>query len=157
MAKNNSSKNKELMVSEIVSGDALYNKIYTIRGRKVMLDYDLAEIYGYETKVFNRQVKRNIEKFEGEDFMFQLTKEEIADFVRCNFCTSREGELYDLMCQNGTSSSGDIQNLISQNATSSWGGTRKLPYAFTEQGIYMLMTVLRGELAVKPRCRNPVY
>lgn len=83
-----------------------------------MLDFDLAEIYGYETKNFNRQVKNNIERFEGEDFMFRLTKEE-----------------YD--------------NLRCKNFTSRWGGSRYLPYAFTEQGIYLLMTVLKGDLAIK--------
>ena len=83
-----------------------------------MLDADLAEIYGYETKNFNRQVKNNIEKFEGEDFMFQLTENE-------------------------------FENLRCKNFTSSWGGSRYLPNVFTEQGIYMLMTVLRGELAIK--------
>ncbi|HGD6077301.1 TPA: ORF6N domain-containing protein, partial [Streptococcus agalactiae] len=93
-------------------------KIYFIRGQKVMLDADLAEIYGYETKNFNRQVKNNIEKFEGEDFMFQLTENE-------------------------------FENLRCKNFTSSWGGSRYLPNAFTEQGIYMLMTVLRGELAIR--------
>lgn len=92
--------------------------IYVIRGQKVMLDFDLAEVYGYETKNFNRQVKNNISKFD-EDFMFKLTREEYNDILRC------------------------------KNFTSSWGGTRYLPYAFTEQGIYMLMTVLKGELAVK--------
>ena len=106
--------NKPMIISE----SALKDKIYTVRGQKVMLDYDLAEIYGYETKVFNRQIKRNIERFDGNDFMFQLTKEEY-EFLRC------------------------------QNGTSSWGGSRYLPYAFTEQGIYMLMTVLRGDLAVR--------
>ena len=83
-----------------------------------MLDADLAEIYGYETKNFNRQGKNNIEKFEGEDFMFQLTENE-------------------------------FENLRCKNFTSSWGGSRYLPNAFTEQGIYMLMTVLRGELAIR--------
>lgn len=102
----------------IVNQEFLSKKIYTIRGKKVMLDFELAEIYGYETKNFNRQVKNNIEKFEGEDFMFQLTVEE-------------------------------IENLRCKNFTSSWGGTRYLPYAFTEQGIYMLMTVLKGDLAVQ--------
>ena len=92
--------------------------VYTIRGIKVMLDYDLARIYGYETKAFNQQVKRNIDKFP-EDFMFKLTSLEVNTI------------------------------LMSQNVTSSWGGTRKLPYAFTEQGIYMLMTVLKGDLAVQ--------
>ena len=94
------------------------NKILVIRGQQVMLDRDLAEIYGYETKNFNRQVRNNIDKFD-EDFMFQLTKEEVDELSRCNFFTS------------------------------SWGGARYRPYAFTEQGIYMLMTVLKGDLAVK--------
>ena len=82
-----------------------------------MLDFELAEIYGYTTTKFNQQVKNNIEKFD-EDFMFQLTKEE-------------------------------FDNLISKNLTSSWGGRRKLPKVFTEQGIYMLMTVLKGDLATR--------
>lgn len=107
--------NKEIV---IVDDKTIKDKIYLIRGQKVMLDADLAEIYGYETKNFNRQVKNNIEKFEGEDFMFQLTENE-------------------------------FENLRCKNFTSSWGGSRYLPNAFTEQGIYMLMTVLRGELAVK--------
>ena len=102
----------------IVNHEYLVKKIYIIRGQKVMLDFELAEIYGYETKNFNRQVKNNIEKFEGEDFMFRLTEEEMDD-LRCKIFTS------------------------------SWGGTRYLPYAFTEQGIYMLMTVLKGDLAVR--------
>ena len=93
------------------------NKILVIRGQQVMLDYELAEIYGYETKRFNEQVKNNIERFDA-DFRFQLTDEE-------------------------------IYNLRSKISTSSWGGTRYKPYAFTEQGIYMLMTVLKGDLAVR--------
>lgn len=108
----------------IVNQASLVNKIYTIRGEKIMLDFELAEIYGYETKNFNRQVKNNIEKFEGEDFMFQLTNEEIKELLRCkNFTLNR-----------GTGRGSNI---------------KYNPYAFTEQGIYMLMTVLKGELAVK--------
>ena len=107
--------NKEIV---IVDDKTIQEKIYLIRGQRVMLDADLAEIYGYETKNFNRQVKNNIEKFEGEDFMFQLTENE-------------------------------FENLRCKNFTSSWGGSRYLPNAFTEQGIYMLMTVLRGELAIR--------
>lgn len=68
----------------------LQNKIYIIRGQQVMLDGDLAEIYGYETKYFNRQVKNNIERFEGEEFMFRLTKEEFED-LRCKNLTSSWG------------------------------------------------------------------
>ena len=119
------------MANEIMihNEDDLRSKIYTIRGLQVMLDFDLAEIYGYETKMFNRQVKNNIERFD-EDFRFQLTQAEFEVInLRCNFCTS----------------SSDKKNLDSQE----WGGKRYLPYAFTEQGIYMLMTVLRGDLAVK--------
>jgi len=108
-------KNKEMV---IVDDKTIKDKIYLIRGQRVMLDADLATIYGYETKNFNRQVKNNIEKFEGEDFMFQLTETE-------------------------------FENLRCKNSTSSWGGSRYLPNVFTEQGVYMLMTVLRGELAIK--------
>lgn len=102
----------------VITEQSLQDKIYTIRGQKIMLDVDLAVIYGYETKNFNRQVKNNSAKFDGDDFMFQLTKDE-------------------------------WENLRCKNFTSSWGGSRYLPMAFTEQGIYMLMTVLRGELAVQ--------
>ena len=97
--------------------ESLKDKIYTIRGVQVMLDSDLAEIYGYEVKMFNRQVKNNLERFD-DDFRFQLTKEEV-EYLRCKFCTA---------------------NISSMS--------RSLPYAFTEQGIYMLMTVLKGDLAV---------
>ena len=71
----------------IVSRDSIINKIYTIRGQKVMLDFELAEIYGYETKRFNEQVKNNIEKFD-DDFRFQLTKEE-WEFLRSKISTSK--------------------------------------------------------------------
>ena len=109
---------RSVPVKALIDAKTIKEKIYNIRNQKVMLDFELAEIYGYETKNFNRQIKNNIEKFEGEDFMFQLTADE-------------------------------FKNLMSKNSTSSWGGRRKLLYAFTEQGIYMLMTVLRGDLAVK--------
>ena len=117
---------------EVMSVDNLQKCVYVIRGQQVMLDYDLAEIYGYEVKNLNQQVKRNIARFP-EDFMFQLTKDEV-DFLKSQIATSRDVELAQ-------------DNLKSQFVISSWGGTRKLPYAFTEQGIYMLATVLRGELA----------
>ena len=117
----------------IINEEELYSKLYNIRGKQVMLDADLAKIYGYTTKDFNRQVKNNIEKFDA-DFRFQLTKKEF-EIVRCNFFTSNFDDT--------------SENLKLQNAISNWGGTRYLPYAFTEQGVYMLMTVLKGELAVK--------
>lgn len=101
----------------VVDERLLKDKIYIVRGTQVMLDFELAEIYGYETRYFNRQVQNNRERFRGDDFMFQLTEEEFEN-LKCNFFTS------------------------------SWGGRRKLPYAFTEQGIHMLMTVLKGEARV---------
>ena len=112
---------KDIIAVE-VNAEYLKGFIYYVRGVRVMLDRDLAKIYGYSTKDFNRQVKNNIEKFE-QDFMFQLTDEE-CEILRCEI----------LRCK---------------NSTSSWGGRRYNPYAFTEQGIYMLMTVLKGELATK--------
>ena len=111
--------------------ESIESMIYAIRNQKVMLDFDLARIYGYTTRAFNQQVKNNIQKFP-EDFMFQLSKEEWKTI---------------LMWKKSASNLGG--NLMSKNMTSSWGGTRKLPYVFTEQGIYMLMTVLKGELAIK--------
>lgn len=75
----------------VINKEFLANKIYNIRGQKVMLDFELAGIYGYETKMFNRQVKRNIEKFEGEDFMFQLTDEEVEELSRCQNGTLNRG------------------------------------------------------------------
>ncbi len=123
----------------VISEKLLRDKIYTIRGQRVMLDADLAEIYGYTTSAFNQQVKNNVEKFEGEDFMFQLTRGEV-DVLMVSFSS--------ISLANPAISN----NLISKNLISKpngRGGNRKLPYAFTEQGIYMLMTVLRGELAVK--------
>lgn len=99
----------------IVDETTLKDKIYTIRGQQVMLDFDLAEIYGYETRYLNLQVKHNINRFP-DDFMFQVTQEE-------------------------------FDNLMLKNSTSSHGGRRKPPYAFTEQGVYQLATVLKGDLA----------
>lgn len=107
---------KEKQQLILINEETIQSRIYIVRGQKVMLDFELAEIYGYTTKRFNEQVKNNIERFD-EDFRFQLLKEE-------------------------------FDNLRSKKSTSSWGGTRYLPYAFTEQGVYMLMTVLKGELAV---------
>ena len=108
---------------ELITTDAIRSKVYIFRGQQVMLDQDLAEIYGYQVKNLNQQVKRNLTRFP-EDFMFQLTKEEV-ELVKSQFVTSR-----------------NINYFEGQE-----GGRRKLPYAFTEQGIYMLATVLRGELA----------
>ena len=107
----------EMAVIEVTE-QYLREHLYDIRGRKVMLDADLAEIYGYETKGLNRQVKNNIAKFD-EDFMFELTDEEVED-LRCKNCTA---------------------NIDSKS--------RYNPHVFTEQGLYMLMTILKGELAIE--------
>ena len=113
----------EIEVIELDS-EKIESMIYYVRNQKVMLDFELAEIYGYETKRFNEQVKNNIDKFD-DDFRFQLTKEEYDYLVRSKKSTSR-------IWTDGNK-----------------GGRTYLPYAFTEQGVYMLMTVLKGELAIK--------
>ncbi len=95
--------------------------IYTIRDEQIMLDSDLAKLYGVETKALNQAVKRNIERFP-EDFMFQLTKEEC---LRSQIVTSNGGR----------------------------GGTRYMPYAFTENGVAMLSSVLRSERAIEVNIR----
>ena len=103
--------------------------IYTVRGVKVMLDADLAEIYGYQTGHFNQQVKNNIGKFDS-DFRFQLTKEEYQSILRSRKLT------LELFVTSLDSENNEIEsNLISKKMTSSWGGNRKLPYVFTEQGV----------------------
>ena len=137
----------------LIDENMLKSRIYTIRGLKVMLDADLAEIYGYSTKVFNQQVKNNIEKFD-EDFRFQLTPEECENLRSKIWTSSLELNTIqkdNLRCRNCTSSDDAVlehqDNLRSKNLTSRWGGARYAPYAFTEQGIYMLMTVLKGERA----------
>ena len=99
----------------------IQSKIYEVRGQKVMLDRDLAELYNVTTSNLNKAVKRNIRRFP-DDFMFQLTKAEFDELKT---------------------------NLIFQNGTSNWGGTRKLPYAFTEQGLAMLSGLLNSDIAIK--------
>ena len=109
--------NNELI---IINEENIKDLIYEIRGQKVMLDFDLARIYGYTTKAFNQQVKNNINKFP-EDFRFELSNIELSDVLRSKKLTAN--------------------NLSSKR--------RYNPYAFTEQGVYMLMTVLKGEIATK--------
>ena len=114
-------KKKEIAVIEITE-EYMKDRLYEFRGKKVMLDSDLAEIYGYETKNFKRQVKNNIAKFVGDDFMFELNDEEVENLSRCKNFTLNVGRGSNIKYK---------------------------PYVFTEQGVYMLMTVLRGELAIK--------
>ena len=104
-------------MADLISTEVISAKILLIRGKRVILDKDLAKLYEVDTRQLTRQVRRNIDRFP-EDFMFQLTKEEVTN----------------LMCQIGTSS---------------WGGTRKLPYAFTEQGVAMLSGVLHSKRSIQ--------
>lgn len=123
------------------------DRIYTIRGVQVMLDSDLAELYGVEAKRLNEQVKRNIERFP-EKFRFQLTQEEFQNSLRSQFATLNEDQ--NLRFQNGTLNSDE--NLKSQIATleKGRGKHRKyLPYVFTEQGVSMLSAVLKSDMAIK--------
>ena len=125
----------------LIDEKLLKTRIYTIRGVKVMLDSDLAEIYGYSTKAFNQQVKNNIEKF-AEDFRFQLNKDELAEASRSKNLTLEQEKSPKM------SEFGQIDVLRSKNLTANLSPkSRSFPYAFTEQGIYMLMTVLKGEQA----------
>jgi hypothetical protein len=127
----------------IVKNDDIQSRIYTIRNVQVMLDSDLAELYGVEVKRLNEQVKRNIERFP-QEFSFQLTTEE--NHVLRSQIVILEKET-PLRFQIGTSK--NEQNLKSQFATSSWGGKRKVPYAFTEQGVAMLSGILKSSTAVQ--------
>ncbi len=105
----------------LVLEQKILNRIYVVRGQKIMLDEDLAEMYKVETRRLNEQVKRNINRFP-KDFMLALTQKE-------------------------------FDNLKSQNATSSWGGRRKLPNAFTEQGVAMLSSILNSDVAIEVNIR----
>ncbi len=100
----------------------IQNKIYEIRGQRVMLDLDLAELYGTETKRLKESVRRNIERFEGDDFMFQLTKAEIEILSRTQFATLNKTRGYNI---------------------------KYPPFAFTELGVAMLSSVLKSKTAIE--------
>ncbi|MBI5574597.1 MAG: ORF6N domain-containing protein [Elusimicrobia bacterium] len=106
-------------MKDLVLAERIESKIYLIRGQKVMMDHDLAELYGVPTKVLNQAVQRNMKRFP-EDFMFQLNKAELKNW-RSQFVTSNS---YAKM------------------------GLRRCPYAFTEQGVAMLSSVLNSERAI---------
>ena len=128
--------------------DELFNiqdHIYVIRGYRVMFDFDLAKLYEVETKVLNQAVKRNSKRFEGEEFMFQLSKGEWISFTKSARATISE--------EANDNSFSDSYNLRSQIVTSrfsnNWGGNRTQPYAFTEIGVAMLSSVLKSEVAIQ--------
>ena len=115
----------------------IQSKIYVIRGQRVMFDFDLAEIYDVKTKALNQSVKRNYKRFEGEEFMFQLTKEEWEMFTKASPLSINE--------DNNTSSFTDNYNLRSQIVTSrfsdKWGGNRRPPYIHSRVGSYCVKTL----------------
>ncbi len=141
----------DIAIKETADIEVIKHRIYEVRGMQVMLDRDLAELYGVETKVLNQAVKRNIERFP-EDFMFKLNRKDVF-FLKSQQITVNEHNV-DLRSQIVTSSPEDVdaesnKHLKSQIATSNWGGGRYLPYAFTELGIAMLSSVLRSETAIQ--------
>jgi hypothetical protein len=107
-------------VKSVISVKKIENRIFAVRGHRVMLDFDLAELYGVQTKSLKQTVRRNIDRFPS-DFMFVLTYQEFAN-LRSQIVTSSFGQ---------------------------WGGTRYRPMAFTEQGVAMLSSVLRSKQAVQ--------
>ncbi len=104
---------------EVIPQQIIESKIFIVRGKKVLLNSDLAVLYGVETKMLSRAVKRNMERFP-EDFMFQLTKEEYTELLRCQFGTLKRGQ-----------------------------HSKYLPYAFTENGVAMLSSVLNSKRAMQ--------
>ncbi|MFA4851149.1 MAG: ORF6N domain-containing protein [Bacteroidales bacterium] len=117
--------------------ETIINRIFYSRGRRVMFDFDLAQIYGVETRVLNQAVKRNIKRFPA-DFMFQITFEEF-DILKSQIVTSSSESIDNK----------GKRNLKSQNMISSWGGSRKLPYVFTEHGTVMLASILNSPVAIE--------
>jgi ORF6N domain len=100
----------------------IQSKIYTIRGYKVMIDFDLADMYGIETRVLKQAVRRNIDRFEGDDFMFELTPDEVQEFSRSQFVTLNKGR---------------------------GSNVKYAPFAFTELGVAMLSSVLNSKTAIE--------
>ena len=141
----------ELAIEELSNSDLIRSRIFTIRGVQVMLDRDLAELYGVATKVLNQAVKRNIERFP-ERYMFQLNKDDVAN-MRSQIVTGSSAAT-SLGSQDVTLNSDESGSILrSQFVTSRWGGARYLPYAFTEHGIIMLASVLNSPTAVEASVR----
>ena len=131
---------KDLAINE----KYIKNLIYTIRGKQVMLDNDLAELFQVETKYLNRAVKRNIQRFP-DSFRFQLTSEEY-DFLISQIVISKENVLNS---QNKTIKNNQILRFQNGTSSSKHGGRRYIPYVFTEQGVSMLSAVLHSEKAIQ--------
>lgn len=127
--------------TSLIPAERIERRILLLRAQKVMLDFDLAELYGVETKVLNQAVKRNAERFP-DDFMFQLTRQEILLVMRSQIVTTSG--------TNPTKSTAPLPDMRSQIVTASEKrNVRFRPYAFTEQGVAMLSSVLRSPRAVQ--------
>jgi hypothetical protein len=124
-------------MSQSLSVELIASKILFVRGQRVMLDKNLAKLYGVSVKRLNEQVKRNLKRFP-QDFMFRLTRQEVR-VLRSQFATLNT-EL---------SMEQEVSNLRSQIATSSWGGQRYASYVFTQEGVAMLSSVLNSERAIQ--------
>ena len=123
--------------------EAIKHHIYEVRGLRVMLDRDLAELYGVETRALNQAVKRNIDRFP-DDFLFRLNKNEWT-FLKSQIVISNN----DATTADNKDVATNGDSLKSQFVISNRGGDRALPYAFTELGIAMLSSVLRSETAIQ--------
>jgi hypothetical protein len=132
-----SDKAEKTMGSKVQLNEEIISQIYFIRGRKVMIDSDIARIYGVETRKLNQAVKRNIDRFPA-DFMFLITYEEFVNLMSQIVISSSKAP-----------GNTDDSALMSQIGTSDWGGRRKLPFAFTEHGALMLASVLSSKIAIR--------
>ena len=128
-------------MTRLLSAAEIQHRIYLIRDQKVMLDKDLAEIYGIPTKRLNEQVKRNPKRFPA-DFMFQLTEEETAELLRSQFATSSDNSLKSQIATLD-------KRMRSQFATASKRNERFRPFAFTEHGAVMLACALKSSIAIE--------
>ena len=123
----------------------IQNKIYEIRGQRVMLDSDLAALYGVETRVLNQAVKRNSKRFEGDDFMFRLTKDEATSVLSKSQIATLETPVNTGLLEDSSRSRSQIVTLNRGRGTN----IKYLPYAFTELGVAMLSSVLKSETAIR--------
>ncbi len=134
----------------------IQNKIYELRGERVMLDYDLAQLYEIETKRLKEAVRRNVDRFPS-DFMFELSKEELADLKSQNVNDSKSANCLRMQFASSNSllevselENGDLNLLINAQLLSKGrGGIRYHPFAFTEQGVAMLARVLNSSKAIE--------
>ena len=135
--------NNDITIIENTNIEAIKHRIYEVRGMRVMIDRDLAELYNVETRALNQAVKRNIDRFP-DDFLFQLNKNEWT-LLKSQIVISNDNA--------NTTDNKDVDtndsSLKSQIVISNRGGDRALPYAFTELGIAMLSSVLRSETAIQ--------